>query len=425
MSKIYKKPPKCKGMEDHQKYLSRITKTLYYGKLPKSDVLSLPVTELAAEIFSETHKGKTLERLHCDTAAQISRNACVSPCSLVLAMIYLERLKKCNVEYLERTTPSDLFLVSLMVSSKYLFDDGEVDEVYMDEWAASSEMTCKELVLLERDFLKAIDWQIFVNELSFWKKFGDIERQLAKKEGINRGSFTYTELQTLSSTIDINNIVQCLMCISVVLAAAYTAGLLTVVGSVYLTSHIPGNYLYQARIQDTTLTAFKHHTYEVKEMFINKPCNETALEVASAKHGNILNSNALKVFRAGILLASIQSGSAYNISKPQYPTDSVDLETESCQQVGWDWWNIPAMIWLSKASDFICHLNFPPIENYIYFLENKATNNKLIYLEDHIQKATKTRIQDQIESSWHTEWIDSIRYSYYSNILPFLQNVKS
>lgn len=29
---------------DHQKFISRIKKTLYYGKLPKSDRFSLPVT---------------------------------------------------------------------------------------------------------------------------------------------------------------------------------------------------------------------------------------------------------------------------------------------------------------------------------------------------------------------------------------------
>ncbi|KAJ8967526.1 hypothetical protein NQ314_002841 [Rhamnusium bicolor] len=157
MSKISKKTDRsCKTIGDHKKYLSRITKTLYYGKLPKTDSLSLPVTELATELFSEAQKGKSLERLHCNEAAKISRNACVSPCSLVLAMLYLERLKKCNPEYLDRTAPSDLFLVSLMVSCKFLFDDGESDEVFVDEWAASGEISVRELVLLEKDFLKAI-----------------------------------------------------------------------------------------------------------------------------------------------------------------------------------------------------------------------------------------------------------------------------
>lgn len=76
-------------------------------------------SELAVEIFSEVHKGKSLNRLQLNTAAQISRNACVSPCSLVLAMLYFDRLKKCNMDYLERTVPSDLFLVSLVNALKF------------------------------------------------------------------------------------------------------------------------------------------------------------------------------------------------------------------------------------------------------------------------------------------------------------------
>lgn len=43
-----------------------------------------------------------------------------------------------------------------MVSSKFLYDDGEEDEVFMDEWAASGGVTLKELIWLEKDFLNAI-----------------------------------------------------------------------------------------------------------------------------------------------------------------------------------------------------------------------------------------------------------------------------
>lgn len=43
-----------------------------------------------------------------------------------------------------------------MVSCKFLFDDGESDEVFIDEWAASGGISVKELVHLEKDFLKAI-----------------------------------------------------------------------------------------------------------------------------------------------------------------------------------------------------------------------------------------------------------------------------
>lgn len=43
-----------------------------------------------------------------------------------------------------------------MVSSKFLYDDGEDDEVFMDEWAASGGLSIKELVELEKNFLNAI-----------------------------------------------------------------------------------------------------------------------------------------------------------------------------------------------------------------------------------------------------------------------------
>lgn len=43
-----------------------------------------------------------------------------------------------------------------MVSSKFLYDDGEDDEVFMDEWATSGGISLKQLIQLEKDFLKAI-----------------------------------------------------------------------------------------------------------------------------------------------------------------------------------------------------------------------------------------------------------------------------
>lgn len=43
-----------------------------------------------------------------------------------------------------------------MVSSKFLYDDGEEDEVFMDEWAKSGNITIPELVKMEKNFLAAI-----------------------------------------------------------------------------------------------------------------------------------------------------------------------------------------------------------------------------------------------------------------------------
>lgn len=57
-----------------------------------------------------------------------------------------------------------------MVSCKFLFDDGENDEVFIDEWAKSGETSIKNLIQLERDFLKAIVSKLLINfELNFEK----------------------------------------------------------------------------------------------------------------------------------------------------------------------------------------------------------------------------------------------------------------
>lgn len=79
------------------------------------------VAELASDLFSEIKQGHSLNLLYCEDVATISRNACVSPCSLVLALLYLERLKKCNIDYLRCVDPSKLFLISLVRNSKVIF----------------------------------------------------------------------------------------------------------------------------------------------------------------------------------------------------------------------------------------------------------------------------------------------------------------
>nr|CAI5840172.1 unnamed protein product [Callosobruchus analis] len=380
MSKISKKMPDkgCKAIGDHKRYLSRITKTLYYGKFPENDGLSLPVTELAAELFSEAQKGKSLERLHCNDAAKISRNACVSPCSLVLAILYLERLKACNPDYLDRTAPSDLFLVSLMVSSKFLFDDGETDEVIEKEWAASGGVTLKHLLQLEKDFLNAIDWEVYVSELNFWRKLRDLETQLAAKQGALRGFFTYTELEHLAATIEIYKLLNCLVTFSVIMAATYTAGLLTIVGSVFLAGQVPGTSLYARKTTGTIEAA--------RDVAVNYTFLETM--------DSLLAQNS----------------------------------TQDAQTVTWDYWNIPIMDWLAKSSEMAATFREEiTIELFPIYLETSATNLKRIELEDQIHKATKTRIQDQMECSWHKEWTSTVRFvdgSVFEKILPYVLYIK-
>ncbi|CAG9783448.1 unnamed protein product [Diatraea saccharalis] len=185
---------KIKSMGNHQEFLKRITKTLYYGELPTLPCLSLPVTEISCEVWSVSQRGRSLRRLHADAAAGLARSACVSPCALVLALLYLERLNACNPDYIAATAPADLFLVSLMVGNKFLQDDGEDDEVICSEWAASGGIELAQLKKLELEFLNAIDWNVFVSEKSFEAGLRRLERRVALKQARLRGFFTYTDL---------------------------------------------------------------------------------------------------------------------------------------------------------------------------------------------------------------------------------------
>jgi len=181
----------------HEELKERIRKTLYYGKSPDTDRHSLPVTELAVEYFQDAAP-RQFGKVDTDLAASYSRRACISPSSLMLSMIYIERLKHRNPEYLQTISSADLFLISMMVSSKYLYDDGIDEEVFNDEWAESAKMDIEDLNTLERQFLQAMDWQLFVAAECFWSVLMTIERELALRKGWEHGTFTYTDSWVLS-----------------------------------------------------------------------------------------------------------------------------------------------------------------------------------------------------------------------------------
>jgi hypothetical protein len=85
--------------------------------------------ELASELFTSTCGARRLAGLHLPEAVRESCRGNISPCSLVLALLYLERLKTADDlqarEYLAEVTPSELFIVSmvhffLFASLKYI-----------------------------------------------------------------------------------------------------------------------------------------------------------------------------------------------------------------------------------------------------------------------------------------------------------------
>lgn len=279
--------------------MDRIRKTLYYGKNKGAKEVmecpSLPLTEVTVELFEKSSKkrskvinrnqlprgnkspkrslkGKISTKDDVDTrvdtsctkeltdsvtfgrdpvkgldildmryASSVSRSASISPCSMVLALIYMDRLKQQNPDYLASASSCDLFLVSMMVASKYLFDDGEDEEVFNDDWAISGELQLEKLNKLELEFLSAIDWRLHVKPVEFFKKLELIETLVAWKETRKRrsnGQYTYHDLVCLESMLDWRSVSENFIKIIAVTCLTYSAILVSLFGFSLLTHRI-------------------------------------------------------------------------------------------------------------------------------------------------------------------------------------------
>lgn len=233
---------------EHSSQEIHYQRSLYFGALPATDRPSLPLTRLAVDQFTSSGLdalGQKLGRLDMSRAADISRQACAGPNSLVLALLYLDRLRRRNPDYLTTVSSADLFLVSLMVASKFLHDDGEEDEVFNDEWASSGGMDTKELNRLEVKFLAAMDWRIFVDQAEFQATLQRLESDIAMREMCSRGSSsaTYSDLTVLSSGEAASHLLtllaQAAIKVTAVCLTTYAAGLLTLLGTAAALSRTP------------------------------------------------------------------------------------------------------------------------------------------------------------------------------------------
>ncbi|XP_011166512.1 protein CNPPD1 [Solenopsis invicta] len=316
-------PASSKDLE-HNEFMKRIRKSLYYSKLPVINSLSLPVTELAAELFTEVKSGHTLEKLDVEEASRISRNACVSPCSLVLALLYIERLKNCNPEYLLQVAPSELFLVSLMVASKFLHDDGEEDEVFNKEWANSGQVTISQMNKLEKDFLAAIDWTVLVQHQDFWERLQQLEKNVAYREVHKRRWCTYTELSCLMNTVQLIRIAQTLISVSSICLATYAAGLATLLGST-LVAHF---------IVQSCLPGASFNSKQPTNLSVNLP-NLTSTDLTDS----LINTRSQEINDDGLPISD---------SKNVNYSAIVETTNDDKDIASWKWWLNSTMIWLPE-----------------------------------------------------------------------------
>ncbi|XP_073401539.1 protein CNPPD1 [Dendrobates tinctorius] len=182
----------------HPQLSERVRKRLYYGweaECPMEN-LSSPVADIAVELLQKAAPSP-IRRLQRKYASHVSREACISPCSMMLALVYIERLRHRNPEYLQQISSSDLFLISMMVASKYLYDEGEEEEVFNDEWGAAGRLDVQTVNNLEMNFLRAIDWSLYTHPKEFFEVLRWLEGRVAEQQGMKRGWFTYTDVAVL------------------------------------------------------------------------------------------------------------------------------------------------------------------------------------------------------------------------------------
>ncbi|KAI5720780.1 hypothetical protein M8J77_011564 [Diaphorina citri] len=222
---------------EFDEFLSRISKTLYYGdKLVEEDHLSYPVIELAAEIYSDLKTGKSIDRLYLNEATEMTRKVKINPCYLVLALLYIERLKDCNSQYLDNVAPSQLFLISLVLASKF-HDDSEY-ELSLSMFDKFQDWSNTDIFNVELEFLDALRWNVHVSEQEFYLKLLELEKSLAMKIGTKRNWITYTEMSTLMDNALLSQLTNLIVTVSAVCLTTYTAGVLTLVASSALASHV-------------------------------------------------------------------------------------------------------------------------------------------------------------------------------------------
>ncbi|XP_041478049.1 protein CNPPD1-like [Lytechinus variegatus] len=178
----------------HNALERRFRNTLYLGK--STEGISLPVADVAVDLFqnaAEKNLG-TFTRRH---VAKFNRNGQINPSSSMLGMMYARRLKRQKSSYLQKVTSTELFLVSMMLATKFLYDEGEDEEIFSDEWADSAKIDVKRVNELERDFLEAIDWDLYIKPDEFFEFLQQMETWIALNEGRRRGWFSYSDFNVL------------------------------------------------------------------------------------------------------------------------------------------------------------------------------------------------------------------------------------
>ncbi|CAL8105628.1 unnamed protein product [Calicophoron daubneyi] len=120
--------------------------------------------------FVNSATTRRLGKLDAYTVAEYLSSKHVPPVSMLTALIFIEKLTGTDPPpgFLQEVTSVDLFVVSMMIASKYLHDLGTEYGVCNADWAEDFNIDLKELNQLEIRFLSAMNWRLFVSRMEFF-----------------------------------------------------------------------------------------------------------------------------------------------------------------------------------------------------------------------------------------------------------------
>ncbi|GAB0088491.1 uncharacterized protein DMENIID0001_029300 [Sergentomyia squamirostris] len=263
----------------HQNMLWRIQKSLYYGgfqMLPEVESISGPLCELAAGIFSNCHRGYSLQRLNSVTVGKVR----TSPFPLIMSLVYLDLLQELDPTFVQSVTPTELFVCVMVIATKFYC--GYDEEICLSQWAKYAKVTVERLKKMELELLKALDWRIYISHDTFFRKLCTIENLLAQQQGLRRGWLTYTEITQLMPSIVLS---MDIISLSSILALCYVVALAAVGSAFLIVHHIPGTIFYQGyypSITDTLSTP-AHHCLPVVDFLATRclPCDQAMIDRAA------------------------------------------------------------------------------------------------------------------------------------------------
>lgn len=201
------------GFTDFQVLNDRFRKTFYYGPKTSCTGCSWPLTQLVAENFSSVPLAYDSDPAGCLFVSSTSRDLGLHPASIIYALTYLDhlpkRFNKSRHSSARFLSTSELFISSIVVASKILYDVGEEYDVYNKHWAEECDLTLEEFNKLETQLCLLLKWKISPSKDEFFKKLSKVEAILACREARKRKTeMTYSEINSVSNVCVNRNVVQ-------------------------------------------------------------------------------------------------------------------------------------------------------------------------------------------------------------------------